>query len=191
MCALRCLGKYRRGFSLIEAAVVLGVVGLVIGGIWAAAVTVKENLEVNQILESVEGIRARAVTHTDILRTLGSGNIGVNASYFEGVAGGCKLVTASNRFECPRGVLINNFAVENTVNSFLLIRIIITGLPRGHCIKMAMRATSVGTAAYFLFRIRATDNSIVNGDSFPIPITAAESACSSATASSLTFYYRI
>lgn len=43
----------RRGFSLIEAAIVLGVVGLVIGGIWAAAATVNENMKVNATINAV------------------------------------------------------------------------------------------------------------------------------------------
>lgn len=34
-------------FSLIEAAIVLGVVGLVIGGIWVAAAAVQETMRVN------------------------------------------------------------------------------------------------------------------------------------------------
>jgi major structural subunit of bundle-forming pilus len=34
----------RRGFNLIEAAIVLGVIGLVIGGIWVAAAAVQANL---------------------------------------------------------------------------------------------------------------------------------------------------
>ncbi len=40
--------KQRRGFSLIEAAVVLGVVGLVIGGIWVAAAAVNDRLKWKQ-----------------------------------------------------------------------------------------------------------------------------------------------
>ena len=38
--------SYKKGFNLVEAAIVLGVVGLVIGGIWAAASTVSENQKV-------------------------------------------------------------------------------------------------------------------------------------------------
>ncbi len=37
-----------RGFNLVEAAIVLGVVGLVIGGIWVAAVSVQQNMKLNQ-----------------------------------------------------------------------------------------------------------------------------------------------
>lgn len=38
----------RRAFSLVEAAIVLAVVGLVIGGIWTAAATVTENHRINE-----------------------------------------------------------------------------------------------------------------------------------------------
>lgn len=38
-----------KAFSLIEAAIVLAVVGLVIGGIWVAAVTVRHNFRVSEL----------------------------------------------------------------------------------------------------------------------------------------------
>lgn len=41
-----------RGFSLIEAAIVLGIVGLVIGGIWVAASTVSRNMTNSRMLEA-------------------------------------------------------------------------------------------------------------------------------------------
>lgn len=37
------------GFSLVEAAIVLGVVGLIIGGIWAASNSVAQNRQTNQL----------------------------------------------------------------------------------------------------------------------------------------------
>jgi hypothetical protein len=50
-----------RGFNLIEAAIVLGVVGLVIGGIWVAASAVKDRLDFSElqkgVLQIVEGGR--------------------------------------------------------------------------------------------------------------------------------------
>lgn len=45
--------KPKEGFSLIEAAIVLGVVGLVIGGIWIAAAVFNENLKINRTVEGV------------------------------------------------------------------------------------------------------------------------------------------
>lgn len=41
------------GFSLIETAIVLGVVGLVIGGIWVAAAAVSENRKQARLLEQI------------------------------------------------------------------------------------------------------------------------------------------
>lgn len=43
----------RKAFSLIESAIVLGVVGLVIGGIWVAAATVRENMLANDIAQGL------------------------------------------------------------------------------------------------------------------------------------------
>jgi type II secretory pathway pseudopilin PulG len=39
----------RKGFNLIESAIVLGVVGFVIGGIWVVAASVQENQKVNSL----------------------------------------------------------------------------------------------------------------------------------------------
>jgi hypothetical protein len=44
-----CPLNRRRGFNLIEAAIVLGVIGLVIGGIWVAAAAVTENRRKGQM----------------------------------------------------------------------------------------------------------------------------------------------
>jgi type II secretory pathway pseudopilin PulG len=43
----------KRGFNLIEAAIVLGVVGLVIGGIWVAAAKFYEDYKVNKMVEDI------------------------------------------------------------------------------------------------------------------------------------------
>lgn len=45
--------RRKRGFNLIESAIVLGVVGLVIGGIWVAAATMYENYKVGKTIEGV------------------------------------------------------------------------------------------------------------------------------------------
>ena len=57
----RLLQIKSHGFNLVEAAIVLGVVGLVIGGIWVAASSVKENNNrqraLTQILQVAENTR--------------------------------------------------------------------------------------------------------------------------------------
>ena len=52
--------KKRRGFSLIEAAIVLGVVGLVIGGIWYAATSVLQNQRINNTADGILQIASGA-----------------------------------------------------------------------------------------------------------------------------------
>lgn len=43
----------KNGFNLIEAAVVLGVVGLVVGGIWVAAAATKESMKITDTINGV------------------------------------------------------------------------------------------------------------------------------------------
>lgn len=45
--------KSRYGFNLVEAAIVLGVIGLVIGGIWTAAASVERNRKLNQSIQII------------------------------------------------------------------------------------------------------------------------------------------
>jgi prepilin-type N-terminal cleavage/methylation domain-containing protein len=48
-------GKHKqRGFSLIEAAIVLAVVGLVLGGIWVAAAAMYENYKINKTVADLQ-----------------------------------------------------------------------------------------------------------------------------------------
>ncbi len=69
--------NHKRGFNLIEAAIVLGVVGLVIGGIWIAASAVSDKMRVN---EAIKGLTLMADRTTRLLsrydiETAGSGDI--------------------------------------------------------------------------------------------------------------------
>lgn len=53
---MRQLHNHKKGFSLVEAAIVLGVVGFVLGGIWYAAAKFYEDYKVNKTVDSVETI---------------------------------------------------------------------------------------------------------------------------------------
>lgn len=68
------LHERKRGFTLTEIAIVLGIVGLILGAIWVAAAAVYNNLRVShantQILQIVQGVRALYATST----VTGAGN---------------------------------------------------------------------------------------------------------------------
>ncbi len=49
----RTTPRRQRGFNLVEAAIVLGVVGLVIGGIWTAAAAVNRNMKLNDLTQAI------------------------------------------------------------------------------------------------------------------------------------------
>ena len=64
------IARQTRGFTLTEAAIVLGIVGLILGAIWVAAASVYANLRVKQtseqLLQIAQGIRALHATNTTI-----------------------------------------------------------------------------------------------------------------------------
>ena len=63
----------QKGFNLIEAAIVLGIVGLVVGGIWVAATSVYANLRsksaTDQLLAIAQGVRALYATSANMANT--------------------------------------------------------------------------------------------------------------------------
>jgi type II secretory pathway pseudopilin PulG len=64
------------GFNLIEAAIVLGIVGLVVGGIWAAAAAAYENMRQQQ---ASKGVLALAQAVKSYYAGTGSATIGSEA----------------------------------------------------------------------------------------------------------------
>lgn len=58
----------KRGFSLIEAAIVLGVVGVVIGGIWAAASRINESRRANAAVILMNSVISVYRQHAPVLR---------------------------------------------------------------------------------------------------------------------------
>lgn len=91
-----------KGFSLIEAAIVLGIVGLVIGGIWVAAAAVAQNNRVSEMAKDVLSICARAKEVFPYRSAADTGNpanrININVTAYRAglVPKGWKLATSSS-----------------------------------------------------------------------------------------------
>lgn len=54
----------QRGFNLIEAAIVLGIIGLVVAGIWLAAAAINEKREVNNVKEFIAYAQNLAIRYS-------------------------------------------------------------------------------------------------------------------------------
>lgn len=131
--------KARRGFNLIEAAIVLGVVGLVIGGIWVAAAAVQSNMKKSDasrgLIQIVQNVRnlyyGQSPTATaDITANLVSANA-IPGNFINGTG-------ALNPW---------NGAVTVSIAgaSFDQIDVAYVGVPKDGCIELTSRNTNIST----------------------------------------------
>ena len=186
--------KTRKGFSLIEAAIVLAVVGGVIGGIWYSAAYMYENYKVNKtvsdlalIVRNVQGLisvrDAEAIgdvvqiTATLILADVFPKdwtNTGVVRSPFGGVVSSYNYTT---------GLYPGYFSVR------------FFSLTKSICVKMVVKVSSMAANIDGIFVNRPSLSSIqVNYPTFeyitfPVDMATAETACTSDKNNSIYFYY--
>ncbi len=129
--------RKKRGFNLVEAAIVLGVVGLVIGGIWVAAASVQSNLRKSDaskgLIQIVQNVRnlfyGQSPSATgDITTAL------VRANSFPGDF--IRGTTAVNPWNGAVAVSIAGAAADQLDVSF-------TAMPRDACIELTSRNTNI------------------------------------------------
>ena len=128
------------GFNLIESAIVLGVVGLVIGGIWVGAATMYENYKVNKTVEDL----------LVIVR-----NIQNLISKADSVAMGTGIITGtigrSGGFpqDWLKGTATHPFGGEayvwNELPGFFAIGLL--SVPRSACTKLIIKLTAISAMA--------------------------------------------
>jgi prepilin-type N-terminal cleavage/methylation domain-containing protein len=158
--------KKHRGFNLIESAIVLGVVGLLIGGIWVAASAVSENHKVQlaatgmaQIVRNMNGLFPKeAVVNAATMVSLNLGN------WKEQVYANVDGYTISPwPAQSPFGR-----SVTSLINTSGYIIIIFPTLQLSHCIKMIALITA-GYASNDLYMIRLNNgSSTTDYNSFPL-----------------------
>lgn len=132
-----------RGFNLVEAAIVLGVVGLVIGGIWIAASAASETYKVNK---SVEGMFQ---TSRNIQNTIPKSNASVIGNNGDMVP----IVINANLAPADwvkNGTLVNPFGGSidiYNVSGDWRYTISFNNVPKSACIKMLRRMSEIGNQA--------------------------------------------
>jgi prepilin-type N-terminal cleavage/methylation domain-containing protein len=178
--------RKQRGFTLTEIAIVLGIVGLILGAIWVAAGAVYTNLRVSStsrdMLAMAQGIRTLYTNQG--LMDAGFTTVNLIAS---GVAPGDMVNTATNTLSDAWGGAIT-FTPATTINtagdSFVVD---LSGVPTGACVSLLSTNSSPATgtgiaglnAGAALFNTAA---SIKNGGNYVTnyTATAAVAACSAA-----------
>lgn len=158
--------RKKRGFSLIEAAIVLGVVGLVIGGIWVAAAAVSENRRLNQAVSGTLLLIDRA--RTRIPTTLEGGAVTLNHDM------AADLVSDVDGFSVSAGIgLISpwnqpvNLGLSSTAVSIFFL-----SLTKSSCRKLAYAITSRFKDTTDLTIVSASFSSSSKFfTSFPIPVS--------------------
>lgn len=131
------LSLLRRGFSLIEAAVVLGVIGLVVGGIWVGASAVRLN---HQKSDAAQGILAMtsAIRHLYAGQTPASTST-VNAFVIQaGVVPGNWL--SGTNILTPWGQSMSVQVGSNLISYYL------PGVPRAACIDLVAKMPTLASS---------------------------------------------
>lgn len=175
--------RKKNGFSLVEAAIVLGVVGLVIGGIWVAAAVVNEDWKVSKTTRDMVEI----VNNTQNLISSADANaIGTNVDLIP-------TLMRSGRF--PSDWIVNNTIKSPfgttvwLVNNPPYLHFAIHSVPRSSCIKLLVRLSSMSaqanTGAYlssvFILEMQVNNGAYLSSYNFPISSATAATACNQST----------
>ena len=159
--------RKKKGFNLIEAAVVLGVVGLVIGGIWVAAASVKERLRQTETTRIV-------VTAIDRMRAVLRD---VPAYTYSDSYSLTNLAIASEAFpsngRTPYGDMVAEYETDYNGRSF---SVAIYDIPPEACIRILI-AIAGGASSDNLNRVIVFPTYPGFFTSFPIPMDQLVSQC--------------
>jgi type II secretory pathway pseudopilin PulG len=134
----------KRGFSLIEAAIVLGVVGLVIGGIWVAAADVSDNIKANRLYTSAMMLNEQLqpiITRAVIDAGWGYGNYVSVAATIGNTIDGITWDEAAAMLKSDYGnvVFSGTTTPTATLGDVPTIAVEFWDVPRATCIRVAER----------------------------------------------------
>ncbi|MDD3181584.1 MAG: type 4 pilus major pilin [Alphaproteobacteria bacterium] len=183
----RVLPRKTRGFTLTEAAIVLGIVGLILGAIWVAAAAVYNNLRVtttsNQLLQIVQSIRSMHATQQTV-------DSGINALLVAKAGGMPKDMlnnptTPTTVTDVWAGNVLIAAATHTVANDSFAITF--SGVPQGPCADLLVRNTGSGRDSGLI----GAGVAVATNTAFPLGLSTAVTACSNATSNTLVFTFRL
>lgn len=178
----KMLPRKLRGFTLTEAAIVLGIVGLILGAIWVAAASVYNNMRVsttsNQLLQIVQSIRSINSTSTTIpglAAGTGAGSGVFLVAQANGIPGDMITRNAAGAITGVRDVWNGDVEIESATSTIADDSFLITlnGVPQGACSDLIVRNTGQGRDSG-LTQVGANGT---NYNAFPVTMAQAVGAC--------------
>lgn len=180
------------GFNLVEAAVVLGVAGLVIGGIWVAASSVQENLRVSRTIEMIFTIARNAQNLINISQSTSIGNNSITATLVSsgGIPSNFVDTSSNPKNAFGGGIGVYNWADAGN-NRFDIYN---HNVPKSSCINLLVRLSALaamaggtGTSSYSraglgyiaVYDTSTSGTNTLATTTFPISLATATTACAS------------
>ncbi len=180
----------KKGFSLVESAIVLGVVGLIIGGIWVAAAAIMEN---RKVTETEKGILTTATNMQRVFSKRDSESLGAggNISFAirdiriypddwpydtsAPVDGGQASITPFGGY-----LYVTSFRPGVSWDGF---QVYLEQIPNGMCAKLVTRMSSkiTGITGIALKLIQVYNGVFATNITTSISINAAKTACDSSS----------
>ena len=158
-----------RAFSLIESAIVLGVIGVVIGGIWAGANAVAISNQKSDALKTTLSI-VQGVRNLYVGQTVAS-NINITGNMVDAGIVPAGWVNGSGTISSPWNRNVYIYVTSNGVHVYL------TSMSKALCADLIFRMPSLVTRTEEL----TTDVGCTEGIASPISRSAATTYCSSTT----------
>jgi type II secretory pathway pseudopilin PulG len=177
----------KRGFNLIEAAIVLGVVGLVIGGIWVAAAAVQANLRkadaAKGLIQIVQNTRNLYYGQSP------SATENITAQLVSAKALPGDFINGTNGINPFNGAV--TVSIADTVN-FDDIAVVYANVPKDACIDLTSKNTNISTGlGLSAIAIDATGGGTdATITTFPYLPTAAATNCGDTNSITWTFGLR-
>ncbi len=173
-----------RGFNLIEAAIVLGVIGLVLGGIWISANALRTRMQMADIQSMVVTARAGA---QNLFRSqcLSASNL-TDTLHLAGLVPASSYDAGNVAVSLPWTGSYMQYLTGGGVSCTEEFWVDMYNLPVSPCIELVSRISSAVPPGDLL-DIEVTGSGTTNLTTFPVSPAAATAACTDPTSNDVQF----
>lgn len=185
------ISSRKRGFTLTEIAIVLGIIGLILGAIWVAASSVYNNMRVSrasqELLQVAQQVRAMYSTQTTMDAGVTTTTF-IQAGVFPGdmLDNGTASTQANNPWRAATTIAPATSSGGVAGDSF---SIAFAGVPQSACITMLTSSTGTGRDQSM---IGAGVGTVAVSNNFAaVNASSAATACASTTSNTVYFAFRL